>query len=102
MQRDSNLHEQYVSFMREYEQLGHMARVTREPVQGAVLYYIPHHCVLAKFRVVFDASCRTTSGKSFNDIQMVGEKLQFDLADVIMRFRRHRIGIAGDIKPGLY
>lgn len=60
--------------------------------------YIPHHCVTTKFRVVFDASCKTTSGESLNDIQLVGEKLQHDLADVIVRFRRHKIAVAGDVK----
>lgn len=54
--------------------------------------------MLTKFRVVFDASCKTASGKSFNDIQMVGEKLQHELADTLVRFRRHKIGIAGDIE----
>lgn len=96
--RNPSMQRQYVEFMREYEQLGHMKEVTREPVSGALTYYIPHHCVLAKFRVVFDASCKTTSGKSFNDIQMVGEKLQHELADTLTRFRRHRIGVAGDIE----
>lgn len=84
--------------MREYERLGHMQVATRDPKPGGRVYYIPHHPVTAKFRVVFDASCKTTSGKSFNDIQLVGEKLQYDLADVIVRLRRHKIGISADIK----
>lgn len=96
--RDPELRTQYVDFMREYEALGHMQVATQNPVPGALLYYIPHHCVVSKFRVVFDGSCKSTSGKSLNDIQMVGEKLQHDLADTIVRFRRHKIGIAGDIK----
>lgn len=98
LQRDPQLREKYVKFMQEYEQLGHMQVAMGKPKAGERLYYIPHHCVTAKFRVVFDASCKTTSGESLNDIQLVGEKLQFDLADVIVRFRRHKIAIAGDIK----
>lgn len=98
LERDDALKEQYVEFMREYEQLGHMQVATRAPAADALVYYIPHHCVTTKFRVVFDASCQTTTGKSFNDIQLVGEKLQHDLADVIARFRRHKIAISADIK----
>lgn len=97
LQRNPELRERYVGFMREYEQMGHMQIVNHEPEADATVYHIPHHCVEEKFRVVFDASCKTTSGKSFNDIQMVGEKLQFDLASIIMRFRRHRIAIGADV-----
>lgn len=75
-----------------------MQVATRPPAPGAIVYYVPHHCVTTKFRVVFDASCRTSTGKSFKDIQLVGEKLQYDLADVIARFRRHKIAISADIK----
>lgn len=98
LQRNPELRQQYVEFMQEYEQLGHMQLATESPRQGEQVYYIPHHCVISKFRVVFDGSCKTTSGKSFNDIQMVGEKLQHDLADVIVRFRRHKIALSADVK----
>lgn len=98
LERDSALQVQYAEFMREYEQLGHMRAATRPPSREGITYYIPHHCVTTKFRVVFDASCMTSTGRSLNDIQMVGEKLQYDLTDVIQRFRRHSIAVAGDIK----
>nr|XP_041630558.1 uncharacterized protein LOC121502008 [Drosophila kikkawai] len=63
--------------MDEYEGLGHMKEVppTRIPTDH---YFIPHHCVLkpesstTKLRVVFDASCKTTSNKSLNDILYAG------------------------------
>ncbi|XP_049308631.1 uncharacterized protein LOC125777586 [Bactrocera dorsalis] len=47
-------------------------------------YYIPHHAVTGKFRVVFNTSCKTTSGVSLNDI--------------LHRFRRYRIAITADVK----
>lgn len=98
LERDPQLRTKYVEFMREYEQLGHMRVADVAPGPGDRLYYIPHHCVTTKFRVVFDASCKSGTGQSLNDIQLVGEKLQHDLADVIIRFRRHRVAIAGDVK----
>ncbi|XP_017487581.1 PREDICTED: uncharacterized protein LOC108375933 [Rhagoletis zephyria] len=74
---------QYVSFMREYESLGHMS-VVKNPNYNAPHYYISHHCILkpssttTKLRVVFDASCQTTSLKSLNDLMFVGLSMQTD------------------------
>ncbi|XP_036319652.1 uncharacterized protein LOC118734064 [Rhagoletis pomonella] len=93
LSRDSELKKQYVEFMREYEQLGHMEQVSKPATPGEMVYYIPHLCVIKKFRVVFDASCRTNKGISLNDVQMLGEKLQRNLTEIIMRFRRHKFGV---------
>lgn len=99
-QRDTEYWQQYVKFMREYEQLGHMVEATQPPVPGKMCYYIPHHGINSgkKFRVVFDASCPTDKGISLNDAQFVGPKLQRDLHDIIIRFRRHKIAINADIE----
>ncbi|XP_069962624.1 uncharacterized protein [Bactrocera oleae] len=74
--KSPQLKEQYVEFISDYESLGHMS-VVKNPNLSEPHYYIPHHCVLkptsttTKLRVVFDASCQTTSQNSLNDIQMV-------------------------------
>lgn len=77
--------------MREYEQLGHMIEAKNPPEPDEKCYYIPHHGLISskKFRVVFDGSCKTTTGISLNEAQLVGPKLQKDLHEIIMRFRRH-------------
>lgn len=72
-----------------------MRMVDREP--NGWCYHIPHHAVLKKFRIVNDASCITDQGISLNDVQLIGEKLQDDLADLIMRFRCRPIAITADI-----
>lgn len=82
----SELRQKYTDYMREYLDLGYM-RLASPIIDKKWTYYIPHHAVEKKFRVVFNASCKTTSGESLNSIQMVGEKLQFDLMDQILRFR---------------
>ena len=82
--------------MRDEISSGYMERAWGQP--AGVAYYIPHHYVTKKFRVVNDASCKTTNELSLNDIQMIGPKIQHDLADQIMRFRRHKIGVIADIK----
>lgn len=82
LQRDEQLRERYITFMREYEQLGHMTIATRPPKPGYVVY-IPHHAVQKKFRVVFDASCKNADGISFNKMHMDCPKMQLDLHDII-------------------
>lgn len=63
-------------------------------------YYVPYHAVAveSKFRVVCDASCKTSSGKSFNDIQWNGPKLQDNLSDIVNRFRLKKVALLGDIE----
>ncbi|XP_058814206.1 uncharacterized protein LOC131678231 [Topomyia yanbarensis] len=92
---------QYSEFIHEYQALGHMSEVVEDT--SDTVYYLPHHAVLkpdsttTKLRVVFDASCRTSSGYSLNDALMVGPVVQDDLLDVILRFRLHRYALVADI-----
>lgn len=80
----------------DYITSGHMIPATRNPIE--IAYYIPYHIIdKKKFRVVFDASCNTSSGTSLNDMQLPGPKLQDDLIDILIRFRMNRYAITGDI-----
>lgn len=73
--------------MSEYKALGHMERVEKEieNKDGVGKYYIPHHAVrndsstTTKLRVVFDASSKTDTGVSLNDILLKGPSIQDDL-----------------------
>ncbi|KAF0711698.1 DUF1758 domain-containing protein [Aphis craccivora] len=73
LQRDTKLYNEYRAFMSEYEQLGHMKRVS---VKGK--YFIPHHAVVKyvadqlKLSVVFDASANSTSQTSLNKLLYIG------------------------------
>lgn len=96
--KDAQLKSKYVEFMDEYLSLGHM-RPAPPLEPGAPHYYIPHHPAgTKKFRVVFDASGKTTSGVTFNDAQLTGERLQPDLAITTLRFRTHKIALTADIR----
>lgn len=88
---------QYIDFMREYISNGHMTLASNASDDG---YYTPHHCVFSsrKFRTVFNASYPSDTGLSLNDIQLVGEKLQADLATLLQKFRRHHIALTADVK----
>lgn len=100
-QRDEELRQEYIKFMREFEELNHMVQInSTEKQEKEMVNYIPHHGVKCshKFRVVFDASCKSDKNISLNEVQIVGEKLQRDLLETIMRFRRHPIAVSADIK----
>lgn len=96
------LEAQYAKFMQEYLQLGHMKKITRHD-EGRLRVFLPHHAVIkessttTKTRVVFDASCQYTKGKSLNDALYKGPVIQADLFALIVRFRCFRYVLCADI-----
>lgn len=87
----------YSDFIHEYIDLGHMTPIEKyeEPC-----YFLPHHGVFkgSKIRTVFDASCKTTSNKSLNDIQFTGPILQNDIFSILLRFRQYRDVACADVE----
>ncbi|XP_055522915.1 uncharacterized protein LOC129717095 [Wyeomyia smithii] len=102
--RDESLHEQYTNFMQEYLQLGHMRKVEEAEVNTIKRCYLRHNPVVkessttTKVRVVFDASCKTTSGESLNDLLLVGPVIQEDLRSIILRSRAKQIMLVSDVE----
>ncbi|XP_069967556.1 uncharacterized protein [Bactrocera oleae] len=95
---DPCLREQYITFMREYIALDHM-EVSRETFIGKETgYFIPHHAVTTKFRVVFNASAKTSNGTSLNDTQFSGPQLHANIVDILNRFRKFNVAITADVK----
>lgn len=90
--RNEDIRVQYTKFFIEYEQLGH------------TLYSIPHHCVLkpdsttTKLRVEFDASTKTSSGYSLNDLMYTGPTIQSELFSILLRFRLPKFVFTADIE----
>ncbi|XP_065076352.1 uncharacterized protein LOC135699955 [Ochlerotatus camptorhynchus] len=104
LERDPSTKSSYHQFMAEYERLGHMVRLD-EPVDNTMPHcYLPHHPVFklssttTKTRVVFDASCKTASGYSLNDLLLVGPVVQDDLLSLVMRFCFYPIALNGDVE----
>ncbi|XP_043487517.1 uncharacterized protein LOC122514647 [Polistes fuscatus] len=58
---------------------------------------LKHTSITTKLRVVFDASAKTSNGKSLNNVLMVGPTIQEDLFALLVRFRSHAIAITADI-----
>ncbi|XP_055589224.1 uncharacterized protein LOC129741507 [Uranotaenia lowii] len=99
---DADLKKLYAAFVHEYLALGHMQEVSdKSDLEKG--YYIPHLPVFkpdsttTKLRVVFDASCKSSSGVSLNDALMVGPVVQDELLDITLRFRLHQYAIVADI-----
>ncbi|XP_049300118.1 uncharacterized protein LOC125772715 [Anopheles funestus] len=98
------MEKEYKRFMAEYEQLGHMIKLTENVDDSKAHCYIPHHAVIkessssTKVRVVFDASCKTTSGYALNDTLLIGPTVQDDLLTIILRFRKHAVALVADVE----
>ncbi|XP_055589418.1 uncharacterized protein LOC129741697 [Uranotaenia lowii] len=100
--RNMDLRELYTKFMDEYIQLGHMEEVVE--ISGTKRCFLPHHPVekesstTTKLRVVFDASCKTTTGVSLNDGLLTGPVIQDDLRAIILRCRMCQIMVVADVE----
>ncbi|XP_057670066.1 uncharacterized protein LOC130902185 [Diorhabda carinulata] len=95
----------YKNFILEYEKLNHMQNIGEvSEVNHEDAYYLPHHGILrmhsatTKLRTVFDASARTTSGVSFNELQLKGPVIQDDLVSILLRFRQYKYVVTADIE----
>ncbi|XP_056637714.1 uncharacterized protein LOC130445849 [Diorhabda sublineata] len=91
----------YTDFIQEYETLGHMTKLTIEP--DGIKYFLPHHGILkemsttTRLRVVFDGSCKTSTGWSLNDLQYIDPKVQKDIINILLRFRTYKFVVSVDI-----
>ena len=106
MKNDPNFGKLYINFMHEYLNLSHMELIPLEQIECSPMscYYLPHHAVMkessktTKLRVVFNASSRSSSGFSLNDLLALGPQLQDDLFSLICRFRLYPIALTADIE----
>ncbi|XP_058123028.1 uncharacterized protein LOC131264776 [Anopheles coustani] len=103
LDKEPGTREAYTTFMKEYEELGHMSVVSKEGDGHSTAYYMPHHPVFkadsstTKCRVVFDASAKSSSGISLNDTLMVAPTLQQEATTILIRFRTKPIALTADI-----
>ncbi|XP_047527823.1 uncharacterized protein LOC125064684 [Vanessa atalanta] len=103
LQKNNKLKEDYTQVIREYLNLNHMVKVTDKDKFKKTAIYLPHHAVVredkdtTKVRVVFDASCKGSNGKSLNDDLLIGPPLQAELRHTIMRWRQYKICLVADV-----
>ncbi|XP_030758531.1 uncharacterized protein LOC115884170 [Sitophilus oryzae] len=103
LERKPELKREYIKFKNEYLSMGHMTEVKEGEFDNTVSYFLPHHTmvrdesVTTKVRVVFNASMKTKSGLSLNDIQYCGPTLQDELLAIILRFRKYEYVMTADV-----
>ncbi|XP_076643557.1 uncharacterized protein LOC143353835 [Halictus rubicundus] len=101
LQNDINVKREYTEFLRQYESLGHMSRLG---TVDRTRTYIPHRAVIreesktTKLRVVFNATNKSSSGYSLNDLLHVGPKLQLDITSILLNWRIHEYVLVADIE----
>ncbi|XP_037827650.1 uncharacterized protein LOC119615720 [Lucilia sericata] len=107
LSKDPELQSQYKAVLEEYLSLNHMEESNSQEIisQGKYLsYYLPHHAVVrpehktTKVRVVFNASRKTKSQVSLNDVLYAGPTLQSDLITTILNWRKYQFVFSGDIQ----
>ena len=90
-----------------YEKEGYITRLVKNPgpsFKKGPMFYWAHFAVVrtnretTKVRPVFDGAAKCLGGECINDKILPGPKLINDLSQVLLRFRRHEIGIMCDIK----
>lgn len=104
--KDDNLRSAYTKFMCEYSELKHMTyigKISEFDINATGQYFLPHHAVFKltdnepKIRVVFDASAKSETSCSLNDMMLTGPKVQNDIFDIIIRFRTYKYVFSADI-----
>lgn len=90
--------------MEEYQEFGYMTKISTIDNDIDSHCYLLHHGVVkessttTKLRVVFDASAKTLSNFSLNDVLKVGPVIQDDLFAILIRCRMHKIVTTADIE----
>ena len=102
LNRDPELKEAYSNVIENYITKKYIRKVPQEETAPNNVWYLPHFPVLhpdkptTKTRIVFDASAKFNA-KSLNDMMFPGPKLQRELNNVLLRFRRNPVAIICDI-----
>lgn len=103
LEKQPALAEKYKNFMNEYAALNHM---TPEHYNSNIKLecFLPHHGVqreessTTKLRVVFNASAKTSTKYSLNDVMLKGPNLQKDLQALLLQWRQYPYAFTADIE----
>lgn len=93
LKKNCALGTEYSQIIQAYVEKGYLRRVEPDELLPPEVWYLPHSPVIrmdkttTKVRIVFDCSAKT-DGVSLNDAICVGPKLQKDLFDTLIRFRK--------------
>ena len=97
--------QEFAAVIDEYFKMGHAELVPKVDMEKPPhdVFYLPMHSVrkesstTTKVRAVFDASAKTSTGTSLNDMLLVGPTVHSSLVDVLLQFRLHRVALTADV-----
>ncbi|XP_062566818.1 uncharacterized protein LOC134229116 [Saccostrea cucullata] len=101
LMRNEEVRDSYSKTIEQYIEKGYIRKIDRDE-EKSWTWYLPHFPVIrpdkttTKTRIVFDASAKH-GGVSLNDMIYCGPKLQNELFDVLLRFRRNSVALVCDI-----
>ena len=94
---------EYPKTIKTYVEKGYLRKVPENETPPLEVWYLPHFPIVriskstTKVRIVFDFSAKC-NGISLNDVIYAGPKLQRELFDVFIRFRRSPVALVCDIQ----
>ena len=102
LQRINDVRKAYQKVIEEYLQKGYIRRVPDDKPKPPNEWLLPHFPVIrperstTKVRIVLDASAQV-KGKSLNSGALSAPRLQANLVDFLLKFRKELIPLVGDI-----
>ena len=100
--QDKSLADAYQSMINDYIRKGYIREVPEMEPKTASEWFLPHFPVVrpekstTKVRIVFDSSAQQ-DGKSLNTESLPGPKLQNDIVDILVKFRKEPFALVGDV-----
>ena len=100
--KDEKIATAYQQVIDEYLQKNYIRRVPSSEDKSEAEWLLPHFPVIrpdratTKVRIVFDASA-IYQGRSLNTETLTGPKLQSNIFDILVRFRKELVALAGDV-----
>ena len=100
--KDSELFCAYRNVISSYIDKGYISKVDRQQDSTSNQWLLPHFPILrpekrtTKVRIVFDASAKCDN-ICLNDFILAGPKLQCDLVNVLLRFRKGKVALVCDV-----
>ena len=99
---DDKIANEYNQIIEGYINKGYVKGLEKDPETESKKLYLSHFAVIKpdketiNTRIIFDTSA-VQDGTSLNNIIYQGSKLQRDLVNMLLRFKRDPLAIVGDI-----
>ena len=100
--KNPEIAESYQKIIKEYLEKKYIRRVPLDEPSPTSEWLLPHFPVVrpdrstTKVRIVFDASA-TYQGRSLNTETLPGPKLQSNISDILVRFRKELVALVGEV-----